>query len=99
MIKLLPNHFAARKTGKRFAVFSEYLIFILMSAVIVPGVALIYVSMHGRDAWGLVALAAWILVLWWLLVQFHEMGFIRMWLSVSLIVVIYATFAFTFAHG
>ena len=69
-----------------------------MAAVIIPGVALIYLAMHGRAVSGSLGLASWLLVLAWLLIQLHNRGFIRLWLSASLIIFVYAGFALTFAY-
>jgi hypothetical protein len=99
IIELSPKKFVARKTTSEFVLFSDYLIIILMAAVFLPGVALIYLAMHGRAVLGSVGLACWLLVLAWSLIQFHNRGFIRPWLSASLVIFVYAAFALTFAYG
>lgn len=99
IIDLLPREFVPTKSGKLFAIFGDYLLVVLISLLLVPGIALIYLSMHGNAFGGLVALTGWIVVLYWLLIQFHNMGFIRLWLSFSLISIVYAIIAFAFAQG
>ncbi len=62
MIEPPPKKFVARKTSREFVLFGDYLVLILMSAVIFAGVALIYLAMNGRAVLGSLGLASWLLV-------------------------------------
>jgi hypothetical protein len=96
---LLPGKFLPHKPGGLFVVFGDYVTIILMSALLVPGAALIYVATHGRTILGVAGFTMWMLILWYVLVQLHRSGFVRIGLSATIAVVIYGVLAFALARG
>ena len=99
MSLLLPEKFVPHKPSGLITAFGDYATIFLVFALIAPGGVFIFFSTHHRLMLGLVGLAIWIPALWYLLIQFHRLGYVRIGLSASLAALVYGILAFTFANG
>jgi len=68
-----------------------------MTGLIAPGALLEYALFNGRTIIGTAGLLLWVPLLWLALIEFHNMGRIRFWLSAPAMLIVHVLVALGFA--